>query len=111
MTGDTISRPDGRIYRSRKVIAYAVVDEDEIVCGVMVLGTHDVGRAKPLADWLAADTTGRGFAAIDPETGWWRDGFECGRRRWVRDPEGGRAGVWFREIVERSEPAAGKEPS
>ena len=102
MTGDTITRPDGRVYRSRKVTANAVIDEDEFVCGVMVLGTHDVGRAKPLADWLAADTTGRGFAAIDPETGWWRDGFECGERRWVNDEVRGRPGVLFREIVEVS---------
>lgn len=107
MAGDTITRPDGRIYRSRKVIAHTVVDEDEIVCGVMVLGTHDVGRAQPLADRLAADAVGRGFVAVGPETGWWRDGFESGRRRWVRDPEGGRAAVWFREIVERSCSPAG----
>ena len=26
--GDTVTRPDGRTYRSRKVIAYAVNDED-----------------------------------------------------------------------------------
>ena len=110
MTGDTATRPDGRLYKSRKVIAHTVVDDDEIVCGVMVLGTHDVARAKPLADWIAADTTGRGFVAVDPVAGWWRDGFEGGRRRWVDDPKGGRAGIWFREIVESSEPATGIEP-
>ena len=45
-----VTRPDGRVYRSRKVTANAVIDEDEFVCGVMVLGTHDYHRAKPLAE-------------------------------------------------------------
>src|SRR5260370_29256089 len=72
MTGDTVTRPDGRIYRSRKVIAYAVAGGDEILCGVMVLGTHDTGRAKPLADSFAAWRLGAGFFAAGPVTCWWR---------------------------------------
>ena len=103
MTGDTITRPDGRVYRSRKVTANAVIDEDEFVCGVMVLGTHDYHRAKPLADGYAVWQLGSGHVATDWVTGWWRDGFEYGCRRWIADEEHGRAGVWFREIVERSD--------
>ena len=99
--GDTVTRPDGRIYKSRKVVAHAVVDDDELLSGVMVLGTHDIGRVQELADSYAVWQLGKGHVAVEPQTGWWRDGFECGRRRWVRDPEAGRAGVWFREIVER----------
>ncbi len=107
MTGDTVTRPDGRIYRSRKVIAYAVAGGDEILCGVMVLGTHDTGRAKPLADSFAAWRLGAGFVAAGPVTGWWRPGLESGGRRWLDAPVKGRAGVWFREIAETSQPVSG----
>ena len=102
LAGETVTRPDGRVYRSRKVTANAVTDPDDgdMLCGVMVLGTHDYDRAKPLADDYAAWQFGRGHVATDWITGWWRDGFENGRRCWVNDPEHGRAGVWFREIVE-----------
>jgi len=99
---EAITRPDGRVYRPRKVTANAVVDDDETLSGVLVLGTHDVARAQKLADDYAAWQLGTGHVAVDPEAGWWRDGFDCGRRRWLRDPEAGRAGVWFREIVERT---------
>ena len=94
--GEVIERPNGKPYRSRRVIAYEAGE------GVIVLGTHDLTRAQGLADELARYVAGSGFVAVDPWRGWWRDGFECGRRRWVRDPEAGRAGVWFREIAERT---------
>ena len=113
-TGDTIARPDGRVYRPRKVTANAVVDGDDLLTAVIVLGTHDVGRAQPLADSYAAWQLGNGYRAVDPLAGWWRDGFYCGHRAWITDPVKGRAGVWFREIVESnwspaSEPAATEE--
>jgi hypothetical protein len=101
--GDTVTRPDGRTYRSRKVIAYAVVDGDEFLCGVTVLGTHDAAQAKPLADSYATWQLGAGYAAADPVTGWWRLGFETGGLRWLDDPVKGRAGVWFRRVVEASQ--------
>jgi hypothetical protein len=103
--GEAIARPDGRLYRPRKVAGYAVNDEDGLVCGIMILGTHDVDRAKLLADSSAASWVDYGHVAAHPVTGWWRDGFSGGRRCWVDDPVSGRAGVWFREIVERSDPA------
>jgi hypothetical protein len=99
-----LTRPDGRLYRPRKVTGYAVNDDDEIVCGIMILGTHDAGRAQPLADKCAVMWAGNGFVATCPVTGWWRDGFQGGRRCWVDDPVQGRAGVWFREITEQSLP-------
>ncbi|HZR50164.1 MAG TPA: hypothetical protein VFB06_11650 [Streptosporangiaceae bacterium] len=100
--GDTVTRPDGRLYRSRKVAAYPVTDEDDMVCGIMVLGTRDISRAKPLADSSAAAWVDGGYVAADPLAGWWRDGYEAGRRCWVDDPVSGRAGIWFREVVEAS---------
>ena len=47
---EVIQRPDGKPYRPRKLAAYAVTDPDDMLSGVMVLGTHDPGRAQPLAD-------------------------------------------------------------
>lgn len=99
-----ITRPDGKPYRPRKVVAHAIVDEDGLLCGVMVLGTHDVTRAQALADWYAVWQLGSGHAAAGPRPGWYRDGYECGHRCWVTDEVHGRAGVWFRKITERGEP-------
>jgi hypothetical protein len=95
-----IMRPNGKPYRPRKVIAYPVGDEDETTTGVIVFGTHDAGRAQGLADQIAHWEVGSDFAAAEPECVWWGDTFEQGRRGWVTDEEHGRAGVFFREIVE-----------
>jgi hypothetical protein len=94
---EPVTRPNGRLYRPRAVVAYAVGEEDECV---LVLGTHDQRRAQALADQIAERVAGGGFVAASPETGWYRDGFECGERRWVSDEVRGRAGVLFREIAE-----------
>lgn len=96
---DPITRPNGTLYRPRRVIAYEV-GGDGITDGVLVLGTHDQHRAKALADQVARSVAGTGFAAADPRPGWYRDGFEAGERRWVSDEARGRAGVWFCDIVE-----------
>jgi hypothetical protein len=96
-----IQRPDGSLYRPRQVTAHAVCDDDEFLSGVMILGTHDVPRAQRFADRYAAHLEA-GYTAADPVTGWWRDGFEGGQRRWVTDEKRGRAGVWFRQIAERT---------
>jgi hypothetical protein len=99
---ESIARPSGKAYQPRKCVAYPVTDGDYEPVGVLVLGTHDTARAQLLADdWVAFYVDG-GCVAVDPVTGWWRDGFGCGGRRWVTDEIRGRAGVWFREIVERS---------
>jgi hypothetical protein len=94
---EVITRPNGKPYRSRRVTAQAIGEEDE---GVLVLGTHDLARAQALADQTAKRIAGSGYVAADPWRGWWRDGFENGRRSWVTDEVRGRAGVLFREIVE-----------
>jgi hypothetical protein len=95
-----IQRPNGKFYRPRKVIAACVVDADEIIAGVMILGTHDLDRAQPLADQYAAWQLDSGYAAARPLPGWYREGFAGGQLRWITDEVHGRAGVWFQEIVE-----------
>jgi hypothetical protein len=95
-----IRRPDGRLYQPRKVIAWPLAGDDEVTSGVMVLGTHDIERARKLADEALADWTDGGCTAAGPETGWFREGYESGRRVWVRDNVRGRAGVLFRRLAE-----------
>jgi hypothetical protein len=90
-----IARQDGRIYQPRKIVAEAVSGEDEILTGVMVLGTHDPERALPLAADYIRWQLGRGYRPVYKGGGWWRDGFEGGRRVWLTDERRGRAGVWF----------------
>jgi hypothetical protein len=102
---EPVQRPDGRMYRPRKIIAYPVADDEEMTSGIMVLGTHDVSRAQPLADRCASAWVDGGYVAIEPETGWYREGYEAGRPMWLRDPVKGRAGVWFHEVAE-----GGQEP-
>jgi hypothetical protein len=98
-----ITRPNGKPYRPRKVIAYGVYDANECPVGVVVFGTHDVDRALALADlFVKCDLLDAGYAPAEPSCVWWSDGFEGGARHWITDPEHGRAGVWFREIVEAS---------
>jgi hypothetical protein len=101
-TGEVIVRPNGKPYRPRKVTARPVADADEMASGVMVLGTHDIERARKLANECAADWVDGGHVATEPETGWFREGYASGRPMWLRDEVHGRAGVWFREIVEVS---------
>lgn len=97
-----VTRPDGRVYRPRKIVAWPVVDGDEIIIAVIIAGTHDLGVAQKLADQYAAWQLGTGTVAVSPETGWFRDGYEGGGRQWIDDPVYGRAGIMFRELVERS---------
>ena len=97
---EVITRPNGRPYRPRKVVAREVADAEEMTSGVMVLGTHDIERARKLADKCAAAWVDGGYVAAEPEAGWFREGYEYGRPMWLRDEVHGRAGVWFREIVE-----------
>ena len=97
---EPVTRPDGRIYRPTKIAAYAVADEDDLLSGVAVLGTHDMAVAQRLADQYAAWQLGSGSVALEPETGWFREGYSNGQPMWIRDPVKGRAGVMFHEIRE-----------
>ena len=100
-----VMRPYGGFYRPRKLVAEQV-DEDDEFTSVLVFGTHNPDVARPLADALAMRTAGSTFRALDPVTGWWRDGFTGGRRGWVSDEETGRAAVMFQKIAETSETTA-----
>lgn len=97
-----VTRPDDRLYQPRKIVAWPVVDGDEIIIAVIIPGTHDLGMAQPLADQYAAWQLGSSYVAVNPETGWFRDGYEGGSRWWIDDPVYGRAGVMFRELAEGS---------
>lgn len=99
---EPVTRPDGRVYRPRKVVACAVADDGEFLSGVCVLGTHDLAVAQVLADRYAAWQLGKGSVALEPEAGWFREGYESGRLMWVRDPAKGRAGVMFHKVGEAS---------
>jgi hypothetical protein len=98
---EAIVRPSGRVYRPRKVTAEFTVDGDGIEDGVMVCGTHDIERARQLAEdhvtrWDA------GMAPADPVTGWWRLGYQSSRLVWIPDEEKGRAAVQFTRIEEKT---------
>ncbi len=92
-----IERPDGRLYRPRKVAAYSW--ENDTVHGwsggAVVLGTHDVERARVLADRCVKSWYGNVLSAVEPEVGWYRLGYEYGEQVWAEDERRGRAGVWF----------------
>jgi hypothetical protein len=96
-----VRRPDGRLYRPRKLSAEGV-EEDGILSGVLVFGTHDPEIARPLADELAAQQAGRSYRALDPVSGWWRGGIAGGERCWVGDEKSGRAAVLFQRIDEEA---------
>jgi len=95
-----IKRPNGKLYCPRKLSSNAVSDDGGVLDGVIVLGTHDVSVAQPLADRYASWQLGAGYTAASPRAGWYRDGMSNGERTWITDEVRGRAGVWFGEIVE-----------
>jgi hypothetical protein len=70
-----VTRPNGKQYRPRKVVAWRWENDDASPvlegCGAVVLGTHD------------------------PEVNWFRLGYQGGELAWVRDAVKGRAGVMF----------------
>ncbi|AHY26965.1 hypothetical protein SEA_NAIRB_49 [Mycobacterium phage Nairb] len=96
------TRPNGKPYRPRKPGLQAHIWSNEAAglneCGVVVLGTHDIEAARPLAldasrRYLDAD----GIEA--PVRGWFRQGFHYGERRWFFDGDKGRPGVSFTAVV------------
>lgn len=90
-----ITRPNGKPYRPRRVVAETFLDMDEAVAGVVVFGTHNVVRARLLAEHLIRYETDTAITDCTVELVWWRDGFESGFRRFVDDADRGRAGVKF----------------
>lgn len=99
MIPDPVTRPNGKVYQPLKVNGHAVADEHDDVIAVLVLGTHDIERARPLAEACVRLWAGGGYEAVCPSTGWWRDGMQYGQRWWMDDEVRGRAGVRF-EVAE-----------
>jgi hypothetical protein len=93
-----IERPNGKLYRPRGVVAHRWENPDAPwadECGVIVIGTHDIERARPLATeaiqrWFDAD-----MIAVRPVVDWYRLTYHYGAMTWKRDPVRGGAGVEF----------------
>lgn len=96
-----ITRPDGRVYRPRKLSVSSVCNSDEEVEAVVVFGTHDHQAVQALAEREARSLVDSGTTAVFDQIVWWRDGFSGGRRAYVTDEVRGRAGCLF-DIVEAS---------
>lgn len=98
-----IKRPNGKDYQPRKIIAHSWENDTvhDSSAGVVVLGTHDVERARVLADSCVKSWFGSELSAVEPEPGWYRLGYERGEPMWMEDERRGRAGVWFtaKEVV------------
>ncbi|MCX5066747.1 hypothetical protein OOJ91_12910 [Micromonospora lupini] len=91
---EVIARPNGKAYRPRKAGLRARPWEDDSGCGVVVFGTLDPDRARRFAGEMCAywyDLP----AVVNPQPGWYRDGFRYGERAWVRDEKRGAPGVMF----------------
>lgn len=97
-----VKRPNGKIYRPRKIRAIYAEDEYARRGNVYVLGTHDVYRALELASAEARYRIGSANFMIDAigEVGWWRTAMDRGERVVVWDEFRGAAGVRF-ECEER----------
>lgn len=97
-----VERPNGKIYRPRKLVVAPVCDQDDFIYAVVVFGTREWSeRVQQLADDYLAWQLGSTYVARKPYPVWWRDGFRYGQRTWIDDPERGRAGLLF-DAVERT---------
>lgn len=91
-----IERPNGKMYRPRMLSGTPTYSAHEEFNGAVVFGTHDIETARPIAEQLIrSEADAEYIEGAKPHQIWWRDGFECGQRRFATDPEHGRAGVWF----------------
>lgn len=101
-----IERPNGKLYRPRKITAVGLGSEDEI-CSIVVFGTHDPAFARlhavAEAERLASETYSNEYRLELTDGGtpiWYRQDlshFEDNQPRYTfgPDPEHGRAGVRF----------------
>jgi hypothetical protein len=88
-----VRRPDGRLYRPRKLVAF-MIDEEPEHTRALVLGTHDVVRATKLAK-IVVRGYDRGYEPVSPLRGWWRSGIRNHMEWFEPDERRGRAGVMF----------------
>lgn len=90
-----IERPNGKLYRPRKISARILADEDGIESSVLVTGTHDIGRALIIARAVAHQCVGADCEPGSPELGWWREAIRNHDPFWEWDEARGAAGVMF----------------
>lgn len=95
-----VTRPDGRLYRPRKLRAF-LLNEDDLYqdVQVLVLGTHDIAVARAVAA-VAVRHWDSGYLPCNPVTGWWRQGMRDHADWFEPDERRGRAGVLFQRITE-----------
>lgn len=99
---EVIVRPNGKPYRPRSTDLLAVEWENDDGrsagdrYGVIVFGTLDPDRARPVAEEAARHGfLGPSGVVLDGRPGWLRDGFVGGVRLWVHDEVRGRPCVTF----------------
>lgn len=91
---EPVTRPNGKVYRPRKIRVVILYDEDMIESQVLVLGTHDVLRAWLLAEVEAGSIDGN-YTTRSPRQGWWRQGIRDYQTWYEYDEIRGAAGVKF----------------
>jgi len=101
-----IERPNGKLYRPRKIEAVGLGNDDEIT-HILIFGTHDARFAETFAGPELERLTGEFYytdyrleISGQGECGWWRRdlaGWDEGAPmyQFAKDPEKGRAGVMF----------------
>lgn len=100
----TLVRPNGKAYRPRKGVR--VVGWDSRISGfnddygVLVLGTHDLDRARHAAFLTRYNEEDQ--YPVNPTVGWWRNSFGYGGDPWwVEDPARGMAGVMWTYVEDK----------
>jgi hypothetical protein len=95
----SIVRPNGKLYRPRKLRVEEWNVRWQGQFSVLVLGTHDIDQALPLARQRAFEYDVEDIRLV--ETGWWHDSIRNHDRYWTPDDVRGAAGVLFEEVISR----------
>jgi hypothetical protein len=102
----TLARPDGGLYRPRKITTETWGNEDEVT-DIVVFGTHDAQFARPIALKAADEYVDKFYTkpwrlevADEGERVWRTRRLACFDEgapiyQWWHDPKNGRAGVRF----------------
>jgi hypothetical protein len=97
-----IERPNGRLYRPRKISVHIIgLDEAE---EVVVFGTRDREHAQALAEREVSVMVDSGYTAVFDYETWLRSGYQHGEPWFFHDEDKGRFGLAF-AIVDRVEPS------
>lgn len=100
MSYPAITRPNGKVYRPRKIVAEFTFDDySSSESGVLVFGTHDIHIARRLAFNLV-NSYDSSLMAVDYHQTWLYRTIRNGDIHFEYDPVFGRAAVEFRELVE-----------